>query len=178
LFTTIAALLVVATCSGCDPVWEETAVRHWRPHVEGEIFDPQEFDFALRDEFASVDREAEREVGNVRRDNKFIFAFWAAKKRLLEEHFHINWKSPAELNPQIEYDSYGQPKVTQAERKRIARAVRPRLGAKESIHAIWREFNGTINISTHSTADKESRIYYARGTDGKWLIKGPFLVQY
>jgi hypothetical protein len=97
-----------------DPVYRETEVRQSRPRLNGEVFDPQESDPALKDNFALVDRKAERVVGNVKRDSKFILHFWDAKKRILKDQFGIQWEAPVELNPGIKYDGYGQPKITAA----------------------------------------------------------------
>src|SRR5713226_3578654 len=91
-----------------DPVSHETATRQARPRLAGEKFDPQESDLRLRNVFAAADREAERGVANVRRDERFIFHFWSIKKRILRRKYGIDWKTPAELNPSIVYDSYGQ----------------------------------------------------------------------
>jgi len=30
--------------------------------------------------------------------------FWGEKKRILKEKYGINWKTPAELNPETMYD--------------------------------------------------------------------------
>ena len=58
-----------------DPIYRETIIRHARPRIVGEKFDPQESDPKLRAAFAAADAAAERRVGNVKRDGKFIFHF-------------------------------------------------------------------------------------------------------
>lgn len=77
--------------------------------MAGEQFDPQERDPRLRGMFAAADAKAERAVANVPRDRRFVFRFWTAKKRVLKAKYGISWKTPAEINPTIVYDSYGQP---------------------------------------------------------------------
>jgi hypothetical protein len=59
----------------------------------------------------------------VKRDEKFIFHFWSAKKDILRRLCSIDWKTPAELNPQIAYASYGQPQITQREIREITPVV-------------------------------------------------------
>jgi hypothetical protein len=78
-----------------DPVYRETEVRQSRPRLNGEVFDSQESDPALKNKFALVDRKAERAVGNVPRGSKFILHFWEAKKRILKDQFGIQWKTPS-----------------------------------------------------------------------------------
>jgi hypothetical protein len=34
----------------------------------------------------------------------FVHVFWDTKKRILKETYDVDWKSPAEMNPHIEYD--------------------------------------------------------------------------
>lgn len=34
----------------------------------------------------------------------FCHLYWATKKRILKERYGIDWKSPAELNPCVNFD--------------------------------------------------------------------------
>jgi hypothetical protein len=113
-------VLVVAFAITCDaeipfrdPIYRETEVRHARPRLSGEKFDRHETDPKLRAAFAAADAAAERRVANVKRDERFALKFWSAKKQILRRQFGIDWKSPAELNPTLAYDSYGQPRLPQ-----------------------------------------------------------------
>src|SRR5205085_10247798 len=111
---TLFAILVIASVTYAiqpDPIYRETVIRHAR-QLRGEKFDPHEYEPKLCVIFASADAAAERRVGNVKRDDKFIFHFWSAKKEILRQRYNIDWKTPADLNPQIAYASYGQPQIT------------------------------------------------------------------
>lgn len=124
-----------------DPVYRETEVRQSRPRLNGEVFDRQESDPTLKDKFAIADRKAERVVGNVERDSKFILHFWRAKKRILKDQFGIQWTTPAELNPSIKYASYGQPEITETEDRALRALTASRLsGSSEQVRGVDRNF--------------------------------------
>jgi len=82
-----------------DPIYLETVIRYSRPRITSEKFDPQESDPKLRAIFSAADAAAERRVGNVKRDDQFVFRFWAEKKKILRQKYSIDWRTPAELNP-------------------------------------------------------------------------------
>jgi hypothetical protein len=152
-----------------DPVYRETEVRLSRPLLDGERFDPQEFDPASKEKFAIADRKAERAVGDVERDSKFIQRFWAAKKRVLRDQFGIEWKTPAELNPGIAYANYGQPKITDAESRALRALVAPRLsGATEEVLSIDRSFEGVASVWTRDDRFDQVRVYRFAGHDQLW----------
>src|SRR5262249_28302743 len=145
----VAALISLAGCSATvarDPVYRETEIRQARPRLSGERFDSQESDANLQAIFSAADMKAERAVGDVPRDEKFISHFWEAKRRILEQEYEITWKSPAELNPQIRYANYGQPEVTAAESQALRDQVQSRLSPSESISGILREFEGDVGV--------------------------------
>ena len=83
---------------------------------------------SLRSAFSAAD-QAERAVGNVPRDSKFIFHFWKVKKRILSKDYGISWRTPAEINPHIQYASYGQPEVTDLEKQSLRQGDRETSGA-------------------------------------------------
>jgi hypothetical protein len=154
-----------------DPISHETAIRQARPRALGEKFDSQENDSRLRDVFVAADAEAERAVGNVPRDKHFIFRFWSAKKKILRQKHSIDWKTPAELNPRIMYDSYGQPALTSREVSEISAMIRRELPNKgEKIVSIERTLDGTINVWTTlgNTADRGK--YVITKVASKWKI--------
>jgi hypothetical protein len=144
-----AILVAGSPILATDPVIHETAVRQARPRLAGEQFDPQECDLRLRGMFATADAEAERAVANVPRDQQFIFRFWAAKKRVLKDKYRISWKTPAEINPTIAYDSYGQPRVTRHEIREITPVVQKQIhDPNEKIKTFERTFEGTVYVWT------------------------------
>jgi hypothetical protein len=162
-----------------DPVYRETEVRQSRPRLNGEVFDPQESDPTLKDKFALVDRKAERVVGNVARDSKFIFHFWEAKRRILKAQFGIQWKTPAELNPRIKYDGYGQPKITAAEDRALRTLVAPRLSSgSEEVRSVDRSFEGVARVWTSDRQTKQIGLYTFAGHDDQWtFIEGGKLIE-
>lgn len=162
-----------------DPVYRETEVRQSRPRVNGEVFDPQESDPALKDRFALADRKAERVVGNVQRNAKFIVHFWEAKKRILKDQFGIQWKTPAELNPSIKYDGYGQPKITAAEDRALRALVAPRLSSSsEEVRSVDRSFEGVAEVWTSDHQTQQIGLYTFAGHDDQWtFIEGGKLVE-
>jgi hypothetical protein len=152
-----------------DPVYRETEVRLSRPMVSGEKFDPQESDPALKEKFTIADRQAERAVGNVERDSEFIFHFWKAKKRILRDQFGIQWKTPAELSPDVAYANYGQPKITNSENHTLRALVAPRLSsASEKIQGIDRSFEGVASVWTRDLQTDQMREYQFVGHDESW----------
>ena len=68
--------------------------------------DPQESDRRLRRFIAAADAEAEVETANspIRDQMGFCFEFWAVKQRILREKYGIEWKTPAEMNPNSIFD--------------------------------------------------------------------------
>jgi hypothetical protein len=153
-----------------DPVYRETELRHARPRLNGEVFDTGESDPALTEVFASADRKAERQVGNTPRDDQFITTFWAAKQRLLESEYGVSWRTPAELNPQIRYANYGQPELTGEERRVLGVHVSDRKQATESIREMFREFDGTVRVSTWEPQTDTVRHYTFVGHDTEWTF--------
>jgi hypothetical protein len=170
LFPAIAALSACATSIQRDPVYRETEVRQSRPRLDGETFDAQEADPALREAFAAADLKAERDVGNVARDSNFIVAFWKSKQSILKKEYGIAWRTPAELNPQIRYASYGQPEVTQLERLSLRETVAQRMTPAESVRGIFRDFEGIAHVTTYDATTDTGRVYRFNGHDQVWSL--------
>jgi hypothetical protein len=161
----------VASSIPRDPISRETEIRQSRPRLEAERFDPQEHDPALASAFLAADLKAERAVGNVPRDGGFIFRFWQVKKQILHEAFDIDWQSPADLNPGIVYDSYGQPQLTETERATIVSLVRGRTeGTDEEVVGAWRTFEGVVFVATRGGASGDLRHYELHGCEQTWTI--------
>jgi hypothetical protein len=150
-----------------DPIYRETELRHSRPLAAGERYDAQEDDPKLRDAFAAADAAAERRVGNVKRDDRFIFAFWAEKKAILRDKYQIEWKTPAELNPQITYISYGQRKVSEQEIAEITAVVKQRT--KRHITHIDRDPKGVVRVWFPAEGN-EAMVYIVEKQGNGWKI--------
>ena len=150
-----------------DPIYRETAIRHARPRAANERFDAQESDPKLRHVFAAADAAAERRVGNVKRDDRFIFAFWAEKKAILRREYSIDWKTPAELNPTIHYYSYGQRRITPQEAREITAVVRTRTNRR--IRKIERYPKGEVRVWL-SPEGNEATTYVVERRNNSWRI--------
>jgi hypothetical protein len=110
-------------------------------------------------------------VGNVKRDSKFILNFWDAKKRILKDQFGIQWKTPVELNPEIKYDDYGQPKITAAEDRTLRALVAPRLSSSsEEVRSVDRSFEGVANVWTSDRQTQQLGLYIFAGHDDQWTF--------
>lgn len=152
-----------------DPVYRETELRHSRFQVGGEVFDPQEYQVDLKSAFIEADLEAERAVANTPRNGNFIFMFWAIKKQILQSKYSVSWSSPAELNPSISYEDYGQPKITAIERITLFELVKARLvNSNEYLIDVIRDYRGTVYVSTRESNSDVSRLYTFAGHDRVW----------
>jgi hypothetical protein len=167
----ILAVVLASACEAStpfrDPIYRETIIRHARPRAVSEKFDPQESDQKLRDVFAVADAAAERRVANVKRDDRFIFAFWAAKKAILRDKYHVDWKTPAELNPGIAYYSYGQRRITPHETSDITAVIRERTS--RHITVIERDPQGKVRVWL-SPEGNEAMTYIVEKRGNTWKI--------
>jgi hypothetical protein len=169
----IAAVAISCTAYAIqpDPIFRETILRQARPRVAGEKFDSQESDPRLRGAFAAADAAAERHVANVKRDEKFICKFWAAKKQILRKQFGVIWKSPADLNPTLAYDLYGLPRLNALEVRAVTSVVRKHFrNPSEKITTIERNFEGTVEVATVLEGTEVARTYWLRGHDRHWAF--------
>jgi len=163
-----AAISSAAYAIQPDPIYRETIIRHARQQAADEKFDAQENDPKLRAAFAAADAAAERRVGNVKRDDKFIFHFWAAKKKILQQQFGIDWKTPAELNPHITYGDYGQRQISEKEKREITPLVRRRTA--NLIRDIERDYDGKVRVWTDPGVGDEKVAYVVSLQKGRWKI--------
>jgi hypothetical protein len=62
--------------------------------------DPTELDPRYKEIFRQVDEEVKAELGESR-PKGYRYMFWGLKKKLLLERYGISWKSPADMNPNI-----------------------------------------------------------------------------
>ena len=72
---------------------------------EGLRHDIKERDPKLKKIFKEAENEASQELSkrlNVRSNKKaYCHAFWNEKKRILKEKYNIDWKTLAEMNPEV-----------------------------------------------------------------------------
>lgn len=55
-------------------------------------------------EISAYEAEIELEDHPEKNAMGFCHIFWAVRKRILREKYHINWQSPAEKNPGVLFD--------------------------------------------------------------------------
>ena len=70
----------------------------------GEIRDPLEDLPEFRTAFAKANHHADKATTKYRGQLGRCHAFWSEKQKYLREKYHIDWKTPAELNPNTSYD--------------------------------------------------------------------------
>lgn len=161
-----------------DPIFEETKIRNSRPKLQQEVFDPKESEQKYEDIFTDVDLIAERKVGNVKRDKNFIIEFWRQKKKLLQNKYGIDWKSPSELNPEICYESYGQPCITESEELGIIKVVNESSSPPgEIINGVYRDFRGIVYVGAHDELNSVSRQYRLVGRETEWELLSVSIIE-
>ncbi|TVZ41437.1 hypothetical protein P886_0783 [Alteromonadaceae bacterium 2753L.S.0a.02] len=174
----ILFLIIAYYLSGCstyeiqrDPIFEETKIRNSRPKLQQEVFDAKETEQKYKDIFFDVDLLVERKVGNVERDKDFIIEFWRQKKTVLKNKYGIDWKSPSELNPEICYESYGQPCISESEELAIIKVVQANSSApSEIIKGAYRDFRGIVYVGVHDELTGVSRQYRLIGRETEWKL--------
>ena len=78
----------------------------------GHLYDPIEDDLALRPMFAEADREAKRQLEERRAKQGRPGKPWlgdghfysGVKKQFLRDKYGIEWRTPAEMNPNVAFD--------------------------------------------------------------------------
>lgn len=66
--------------------------------------DPQEYDPILGKLIYEAEQEAEAELKDEFRCFGFCHLIWGTQKRILRDKYNIDWKTPAEMNPNITFD--------------------------------------------------------------------------
>jgi hypothetical protein len=108
----VIGLAVLALLAG---IAVTAAVRHdTRPPRDeyGHLYDPIEDDPAVRPLLAEADREGQARLEEMRakqgRPGKGglgdVHFYWALKKEYLKDKYGIDWRTPAEMNPNIAFD--------------------------------------------------------------------------
>jgi len=84
----------------------ETAKR-WAEYFYGEIFEgynPQENDLKVKTAIKKAAKEAKRNLIFTRKTLGYCHVFWGEQKRILKDKYGIDWKTPAERNPNARFD--------------------------------------------------------------------------
>jgi len=67
--------------------------------------DPKEYDPKYRSIIAAAETEAEKIVADMGISGMgTCHAIWGEQKKILKEKHGIDWKSPAEMNPEVKFD--------------------------------------------------------------------------
>lgn len=86
-------IAAITYCQGMPP----------KTNKYGEKYDPLEDFPAFQQIMRGIDKEIRAEIGNGGYMG-YCHLYWMVKKRILNERYKIEWRSPAELNPNILYD--------------------------------------------------------------------------
>jgi hypothetical protein len=74
-------------------------------NVPGNIkSDLKEYDPRYRRIIEAAGQEADENLAEYPREIGFSHMFWAEKKRILNQKYGINWKTPPEMNPEVIFD--------------------------------------------------------------------------
>ncbi|MBQ4558127.1 MAG: hypothetical protein IJA61_01975 [Clostridia bacterium] len=68
------------------------------------IIDKQEKKLLNRRKFKKVDKIIQEELKNSETGLGSCHSIWDRRKQLLKDMYNIDWKTPAELNPDIIFD--------------------------------------------------------------------------
>ena len=70
------------------------------------IYDPIEESAEYKDikDIVNLEVEKQLESQGVVKGRGYIHKFWELKKKILKEEYNIEWKTPAEMNPQMQFD--------------------------------------------------------------------------
>jgi len=66
--------------------------------------DPIEENPELKKIINKAEKEAENKLISCKRRFGYCRLLWLMKKQILKEKYKINWKSPIEMNPEIDFD--------------------------------------------------------------------------
>jgi len=77
-----------------------------KKRASGLYYDPVEDDPRYAEVFRKIDAEVKETLANhpQRGSMGFVHLIWETKKRILLQKYSIDWKTPAELNPQVMFD--------------------------------------------------------------------------
>ncbi len=75
-----------------------------RPHIGHLRKDPVEYTREWEDIYYELEDELDRRFANAPRRRGFCFHYWSAEKELLMDKYNIDWRSPAQMNPEVMFD--------------------------------------------------------------------------
>lgn len=66
--------------------------------------DPVEYTYKWEEIYYDVEEYLSERFANAPRQMGFCFMYWSAKQDYLKEHYNIEWRSPAQMNPRVRFD--------------------------------------------------------------------------
>jgi len=94
------------TLEECRQLCEEGRPEPKKRPSSGLYYDPIEEDPRYADVFKKIDAEVDESLGITSKGGGrgYIHVIWETKKRILKGKYKIDWRTPAELNPQVRFD--------------------------------------------------------------------------
>lgn len=73
---------------------------------EGFRIDPIEVDPKYKEIFSKIDDEIAEDLKNHPQKDSlgFCHIYWDRKQEILKDKYHIRWKTPTEMNPEVLFD--------------------------------------------------------------------------
>lgn len=76
----------------------------YEEHDHGMKIDPLEKDPVYAEIIKKAEEEAEKNIARLAKKNGHSYFLWMEQKRILKDKYNLNWKSPAEMNPEVVFD--------------------------------------------------------------------------
>lgn len=90
----------------CQQTCEQRRPAPKKRPSSGLYYDPVEDDPKYAEVFSNIDAEAKAalDLPAKRGGRGYVHIFWTTKKSILKQKYNIDWRTPAELNPQVIFD--------------------------------------------------------------------------
>ncbi len=75
-----------------------------RPQIGHLAVDPVEYTWEWENIYYDVEEQLNDRFANYHPHMGFCFMYWNAKRELLENEYHIIWRSPSQMNPGVMFD--------------------------------------------------------------------------
>lgn len=94
------------TLQECQKTCEQSKPTPKKRASSGLYYDPVEDDPRYAEVFNRIDEEVKTalDLSTKHRGRGYVHIFWDTKKRILKQKYNIDWRTPAELNPQVIFD--------------------------------------------------------------------------
>ncbi len=94
------------TLEDCQQLCEEGRPEPKKRASTGLYYDPVEDDPRYAEVFTKIDDEVKQALANDPKKGSmgFVHLVWQTKQRILKYKYTIDWRTPAELNPNVRFD--------------------------------------------------------------------------